>query len=108
MPVIVENDSGKQDQLKKLTPEQEMKLVRSSIRKSCRESENAMKQELSRNGEILIENISTISMSLIDGAAAKEMIGQSAKEFVKNDVAIETTDQGILKAIQNAKGLLSL
>ena len=108
MPVVVENDPGKQDQTKKLTPEQEMKLVRSSIRKSCKESENAMKKELSRNGEILIENISAISMSLIDGAAAKEMIGQSAKEFVKNDVAIETTDQGIMKAVQNAKSLLSL
>ena len=106
MPVIVGDGSGMQDQARKLTPEQEMRLVRSSIRKSCRESENAMKQELSRNGEILIENISMISMSLIDGAAAKEMIGQSAKEFVKNDIAIDTTEQGILRAVQNAKGLL--
>lgn len=106
MPVIVENDSDR-DQ-KKLTPEQELKLVRSSIRKSCKESENVMKQELNRNGEILVENISAISMSLIDGSAAKEMIGQSAKEFVRNDTAIEVTDQGILKTIQGAKNLLKL
>ena len=107
MPVIIENSPARPTQ-KKLTPEQELRLVRSSIRKSCKESENAMKRELNKNGETLVENISAISKSLIEGAAIKEMIGQSSKDFVKNDNAITVTDQSILRMTDTSRALLDL